>query len=181
MQRERPRSVEYQRHAPDARYEEEPHPQSKQKRGQRCCEGQGVFIAILVPVWIIAIMFLAIGFSVWGPYGKTNEMIDTAYVMLNQVNNSGITEVIYDVGTSWQTTNQTQNLLAMLDGANTASNTVFAIIDAIEPTLVADLMNKTSISVSNLLELIDSIVTQKGLNIQIPLGGFANMARRRLL
>lgn len=170
--------------APDAAYyqnmRDEPSKPVK-RRGRRCGDGNGLLIATLIPVWLIAIMFVVIGFSVWGPYGKTNQMIDTAYVMLNQVNSSGITDVVYQFGTNWQLTNQTQNIIGMMNGASVASNTLFAIVDAVEPELVSELMNKTSITVSNLLELIDSIVNQQGLNINIPLGGLANMARRRLL
>lgn len=151
------------------------------KRGKRCCDGNALQVATLVPVWIIALGLVVVLASLFGPYGKVNQMMTTADIMLTQVNNSGITDVIYQFGTNWQATNQTQNLLSMLNGANVASNTLFAIVDAIEPELVGDLMNKTSITVSNLLELIDGIINQKGLNINIPLGGLANMARRRLL
>lgn len=157
--------------------EEEPR-RKQMRKGQPCCSAKAMHIATLVPVWIIAILLGVVVGSVYSPYGKANQMIDNAYIMLNQVVQSGVADVVYDMGTTWQATNQTQNIISMMNGANAASVILFDVVAGIEPELIADLMNRTTITVSNLLELVDSIVTQKGLNFNIPLGG---MARRRLL
>ena len=143
------------------------------------CNSQVTLLSIIAACLItIVLLVIVVVVSVYGPYGKVTQMISTADTMLTTVNNSGIASIVFQMGQNWIAQNQTAQLLALMNGAADAGDVVFGIIEGIEPELVLALANQTSITVTNLLTLIDNIVTSQGLNIQIPLG---KMKSRRLL
>lgn len=128
---------------------------------------------------IFALGMIVVIASIYGPYGKISQTMNTAEIWVQKINGSGVMDIIYTAGQTWQATNQTAAIFDMMSGAQAATDIAFGVIQAIEPELVGELMNKTSITVTNLLTIIDGLITQKGLNINIPLGAFN--ANRRLL
>jgi hypothetical protein len=58
----------------------------------------------------------------------------------------------------------------MVTRALVASDVVFGLIDAIEPTVIQELANRTAITATGFLELVDNIIKNQHLDLTIPLG-----------
>lgn len=125
---------------------------------------------LVIEQTILVIVFVALIIAMVTPAGKVNQMIDTGYVMISQVNNSGVTDVVFQLATNWQQQNMTENTLSMIQSAFGATDIVFGLISAIEPTIIRDLANRTAITATGFLELVDNIIKDQHLDLTIPLG-----------
>lgn len=145
------------------------------KRKSKCCnnncETQSALLSVMVFALLgILVLFVVIVVSLYGPAGRMNQTLNTAEDMIFKVNNSGITNVIFDIATNWQSSNMTTGSLALISGAIRSSDIVFGLIASIEPELVRELANRTAITASGFLELVDGIIKNQHLDITIPLG-----------
>lgn len=125
---------------------------------------------LVIEQTILVIVFVALIIAMVTPAGKVNQMIDTGYVMISQVNNSGVTDVVFQLATNWQQQNMTNSTLTMIENAFGATDIVFGLIQTIEPTIMKDLANRTAITVSGFLELVDNIIKNQHIDVTIPLG-----------
>lgn len=124
---------------------------------------------MMLAVTGIFVMLLVIAVSVYGPYGRVNQTLLTVETMVAQVNSSGVTNVVFDMAQNWITSNSTAATFHLLQDAFASFEIVSGIVLAIEPQVVLELANKTSITVTGLLQLIDGIIVNQGLDISIPL------------
>lgn len=145
----------------------------KRKRQQGCCGNAtsqtwllfGVFFGVM----ILAVLMIAIVVSVYGPVGQVQKTIATASTMVAKFNNSGVADIIVAFGSNWAANNMTVQTFELLDAIIDSGGRISQVILAIEPELVQQLANRTTITLNGLLSLAEGIITDRGLNIQIPL------------
>ena len=141
------------------------------KRQAKCCKPSTALLWVIAFSTIVTmIIMVAVVASIYGTAGKVQQMITTAEVMVAQVNNSGITEVVFQLGTQWQAAGLTNSSLAAISKALGATEIVTGVIADIEPALVKQLANRTMITVLGLLGLAENIIATQHLNFEIPLG-----------
>jgi hypothetical protein len=138
--------------------------------GNDCSAATPMQACTMLSVTGIFLLMVVLVASVYGPYGRVNQMLATTETMIAQVNSSGITNVVFDMGQSWLASNMTASTLHLMADVFASADVISGLIFSIEPELVRELANRTSISVTAFLNMVDNIVVNKGLNIQIPLG-----------
>lgn len=156
--------LEYSDDDPDDKYR-------KAKSG--CCRNTEtntvLLFGVLFMLTILAVIGIVLVVSAYGPAGQVKTMINTASTMVQQVNNSGLTNVVANIVYNWQAGNHTDQTFTLLDALYHSGAQVADIVLAIEPEMVRQLTNQTSITINQLLTLAENIITNKGINIQIPL------------
>lgn len=138
----------------------------KKKRARRSCVDW--FQAGMLT--IVATILVVLCVSAFGPAGKVNKTILQVSDMVDKVNRSGLADVVVAVVNNWQTGNHTQQTFALINALYQSGGQVTDIVMAIQPEIVKELANRTSITVSGLLTLAETIISNQGIDITIPLG-----------
>jgi hypothetical protein len=137
------------------------------KRG--CCQNVNTQTSILFlmafMLTILAVLLIIVVVSVYGPAGKVQNTITTVSEMVAKVNNSGLADVVVAVVNNWQVGNHTQQTFTLLNALYESGGQVTDIVMAIEPTMVKELANRTSITVGGLLALAETIINNQGIDI----------------
>ncbi len=127
-------------------------------------------LCTMLSVTGIFLLMVVLVVAAFGPAGRVNQMLTTTENMVAQVNSSGITNVVFEMGQNWLTNNMTASTLHLMADVFASADVISGLIFSIEPELVKELANRTSITVTGLLNIIDGIIINKGLNVVLPLG-----------
>lgn len=141
----------------------------KQRHKQGCCENvntqTALLFGMLFMMTILAVVMVVVVLSAYGPAGKVQNTIVTISDMVAKVNKSGLADVVVTIVNNWQVGNHTQQTFTLLNALYESGGQVTDIVLAIEPALVKELANRTSITVSGLLTLAETIINNQGIDI----------------
>jgi methylmalonyl-CoA mutase cobalamin-binding subunit len=139
------------------------------RRKDRCCENGNTQTTLLFGIFfmmaILAVVMVVVVVSVYGPAGKVQNTILTVSDMVARVNNSGLTDIVVAVATTWQKGNHTEQTFTLLDALYHSGTNVADIVLAIEPEIIQQLANRTTITITGLLALAETIINNQGIDI----------------
>lgn len=145
------------------------HSRHRKRKSGGCCSNVDTQTTLLFGIFfmmaILAVIMVVVVVSVYGPAGKVQNTINTVTDMVYKVNNSGLTDIVVAVANNWQTGNHTQQTFTLLNALYDSGSQVTDIVMAIQPEMVSQLANRTSITVGGLLALAETIISNQGIDI----------------